>query len=108
MLSTIPKETLTSALEAHYPTYPSVWAEHTAQRIIMETDARLEPNVAQFIAGQPLDDIWVSTSQGRMFSVATIMERQGRDDFVAALDSMSYLLAGREALAMQLIAPVRL
>lgn len=103
MLNNINRDTLAHAIAERYPRYPYSWAEYTADRLIREVDARLEQNVAQFIAREPLTDIWVRASGDRLFSVATIMEYQRNDDFVGALTSLNLMLLGNEPLAMQRI-----
>jgi len=106
MLNNISRDILVATIADRYPDFNSGWAERTADRLIATIDERLEPNVFEWLESRPLTDIWVQTSTGRLFSVATIMEIQRGNDFVSALTNLNLILYGNEVLAMTRIFPV--
>ncbi|MBQ2955081.1 MAG: hypothetical protein IJE08_01325 [Clostridia bacterium] len=106
MLNNISRDALAAALADRYPAFNAAWAERTADRLLSTIDDRLEINVREWLEGRPLTDIWVRTSHGRLFSVASLMEIQQNSDFVSALTNLNILLSGNEPLAMTRIFPV--
>lgn len=103
MLANIPRPMLISAISRRYPSMPAQWAEHISRLLISELDPRLEVNVAEWIADQPLTDVWIAAGDGRRFSVDTVMSIHGNQDFVDAILTLNILAQGDDELALSQI-----
>ena len=108
MLSNQSKSALIRAIRSNYPDMPVSWYEYMADMLTRELDARLEVNVVEFCEGRPLTDVWFSTSDGRQYSVDSIMAIHGNSDFLDAITVLNLLATGNEALALSQIYRTRL
>ena len=98
MLPNTNSQLLVQALRRDNPAMHPLWAERMAPFLIRELDPVFELNVSEYIEGKPLTDVWVFASDGRMFSIASVMEATG-DTFASAARTVNLLLTD-EALAM--------
>ena len=55
-----------------------------AERMISETDERLEPNVNEWLHDEILTDIWID-----QYCIGLVMKIQGRGDFLGALEAIN-------------------
>lgn len=88
---TIEKESLGKTISKHYPHMDSVWCEDYANKILIETDIRLEKNVKQWMNGEVLEDLWIGK-----YCIGAIMSIRGNEDFLSALDAMNLYLKDEE------------
>ena len=55
-----------------------------ADRMVRETDERLEPNVLEWLCDEPLTDIWIG-----QYCIGLVLKVQGRGDFLTALEALN-------------------
>lgn len=68
------------------------YANYMADRIISEGDDRLEPNLTEWMKGEPISDLWIGE-----YCINGIMSIRGDEDFLDALLAMSLYLRDEEA-----------
>ena len=83
MLSNIDIDQLTACVGRAMPGLAPKRVAAYAERLVAETDERLEPNVAEWIAGEPLSDIWLG-----QYCMGLVMRIQGRG-FLTALEALN-------------------
>lgn len=84
MLKNTDKNALLDRIREEYPVFNQMQYERLLARTIEQTDERLERNVAEWLRGDKLSDIWI----GR-YCVNMVMQIQGGTDFLWALDVLS-------------------
>lgn len=85
------KTCFVQAIIRQYPEMDRQWCEDYAERLIAETDPRLEKNVLQWINGEPLEDIWIDK-----YCIGFVMELRGNQDFPGALEAMNLYLQDKD------------
>lgn len=84
MLHDIDASLLRTRLSDALPGLAPDQVEAYATRMVEETDERLEPNVAEWLRGEPLTDIWID-----QYCIGLALKIQGRGDFLTALEALS-------------------
>ena len=84
MLPNIDTTQLVSKLEQVMPGLGSDQLRAYAERMVSETDERLEPNVVEWLREEPLSDIWID-----QYCIGLVMKVQGRGDFLGALEALN-------------------
>ena len=84
MLRQIDAGALAQAVRRAVPALGEAQCRAWAQRLVEETDPRLEENVRQWMEGEPLSDVWIGS-----YCVGMVMKIQGRNDFLSALEAMN-------------------
>ena len=88
----IDKDVIKQAVRRDNPDLKKSVLEKIADRIKMDTDPRLEQNVAEWAQGQKISDLWIGK-----YCVNAIMSIRGDKNFIDALDAMNLYLADEKA-----------
>lgn len=83
---------LIQALQRELPGMSEEAAAARADALIAQTDVRLEENIRQWMAGQPISDLWVGK-----YCINAILAIQESRDFLSALDAMNLYLQDSKA-----------
>lgn len=86
------RDKLIEAIKRTYPLMKEEKASAKADAIISATDERLVRNVAEWMAGDELTDIWVGK-----YCINAIMSIRGDKDFISALDAMNLYIEDEAA-----------
>ena len=78
---------VTAALRRDIPGITDAHAAARAAELIANTDSRLETNVAQWVNGQPISDLWIGK-----YCINAILAIRGEKDFLSALEAMNLYL----------------
>ncbi len=84
MLANTDIRALTEAILTTAPQMSAELCGGYAERLISETDERLEINVRQWMDGEPLTDVWIGG-----YCIGMVMQIRGNKDFLGALDAMN-------------------
>lgn len=84
MLNHTDRTRLEQALRAAIPGMDDRWYRGSCEKILRETDERLEPNLEEWIAGDSLSDIWIGD-----YCVGMVLTIRGSTDVLAALEALS-------------------
>lgn len=87
----IEKSSLSQAIKRCHPEMDETWCGDYAERLIKETDARLEKNVIQWMKGEVIEDIWIDK-----YCIGFIMELRQNQDFLGALEAMNLYVQDKE------------
>lgn len=88
---------LISSLKKAKPTMPANWAARYAAQMIQNTDARLEPNVIEWLHGKPLTDLRFPANNGESFSISSLLSSGQGFDFLEALEIMNLFFTDERA-----------
>ena len=88
----IDKMDIVSAIKKNNPIVDDHYAELMANKIINEGDGRLEPNLREWINGEPISDLWIGK-----YCINAIMKARDDNDFLDAFLAMSLYLKDESA-----------
>lgn len=80
----IDKKKLIAAMRAANPFASDAAIERRADALLLTLDERLIPNLAQWVQGEEISDIFIG-----QYCVKAVMEIRGDDDFLGALEALS-------------------
>lgn len=83
---------LVSVIRKRYPALDEKYAVHYAEALLKDLDARLIPNLREWMDGRTVTDIWIGK-----YCVNAIMSIRGDNDFLSALEAMNTYLQDEEA-----------
>lgn len=83
---------LVSVIRRKAPGLDEKYAAHYAEGLLKNLDARLIPNLREWMDGRTVTDIWIGK-----YCVNAIMSIRGDSDFLSALEAMNAYLRDEEA-----------
>lgn len=83
---------LISVIRKRIPAMDEKYVVHYAEALLKNLDARLIPNLREWVDGKPITDIWIGK-----YCVNAILSIRGDTDFLSALEAMDTYLRDEEA-----------
>lgn len=93
----IDEKLLVPALKKEKPSMPANWAARYAAQMVRTTDARLEPNVLEWLRGAPLTDLRFTGSSGEAYSIVSLLASGQGFSFLDALEIMNLFFTDEKA-----------